>query len=59
MPMNDSDWLDQPQCNIVIRRHFVLDDALKEAKKWWFDPHKLLRVTTTFQLLINYCSFIG
>ena len=56
MPMNDSDWLDQPQCNIVIRRHFVLDDALKEAKKWWFDPHKLLRVATTFQLLISFIS---
>ena len=41
---SDSDWCTLPRTEIVIRRPYLLEDALKEGHKRRFDPRKYLRV---------------
>ena len=45
-PSEDSDcgWCTLPRTEIVIRRPYLLEDALKEGHKKRFDPKKFLKV---------------
>ena len=41
---DDLDWCEFSRTEIMIRRHFLLEDALKEGHKRRFNPKKYLKV---------------
>jgi len=45
MPATDFEWHDLPRHCIDIRRSFVVNDALKEARKKRFNPSLLIKAS--------------
>ena len=44
--------------HIDVRRQFVFEDALKEAKKQKFPPEKCFKVCSCACVMIIYCQFM-
>lgn len=49
MPTTGAEWCDVPRTTFDVRRNFVLNDGLREARKSRFDPTKLLNVHFAFE----------